>query len=69
MGNWEPQIADMLGCDIQRAGQLYRCHSLLSMQDMCTIYKSLIRPILEYGNILYLGAANTHSRWLDDLQS
>ena len=36
---------------------------------MCTIYKSWICPILEYGSILYSGAANTHLRRLDDLQS
>ena len=27
---------------------------------MFILNKSWIRPILEYGNILYLGAANTH---------
>ena len=36
---------------------------------MCTIYKSWIRPTLEYGSILYSGAANTQLRCLDDLQS
>ena len=36
---------------------------------MSTIYKSWIRPTLEYGNILYSGAASTHLRRLDDLQS
>ena len=34
---------------------------------MSTIYKSWIRPTLEYGNILYSGAASTHH--LDHLQS
>ena len=36
---------------------------------MCTIYKSWICPTLEYGNILYSGAASTHLRRLDNLQS
>ena len=36
---------------------------------MCTIYKYWIRPTLEYDSILYSGAANTHLRHLDDLQS
>ena len=36
---------------------------------MCTIYKSWIRPTLEHGSILYSGAASTHLRRLDDLQS
>ena len=36
---------------------------------MCTINKSWICPTLEYGSILYSGAANTYLRHLDDLQS
>jgi len=62
---WEPHISNMLSCAKQRAGQLYRCHSLLSEQDVCNLYKSCI---LEYGNIIYLGAVNTHLCRLDNLQ-
>ena len=54
------QIIDILSRARQRADQLYRCRSFLTKQDMCTIYKSLIRPTLEYGSMLYSGAANTH---------
>ena len=50
-------------------GQLYCCHSFITKQDMCTICKSWICPTLEYGSILYSGAANTHLPHLDDLQS
>ena len=57
---WEPQIIDILGRATQWAGQLYHCHSFLTKQDMCTIYKSWIHPTLEYASILYSGAANTH---------
>ena len=57
---WEPHITDILSHARQRAGQLYRCRSLLTNQDMTNIYKSWIRPMLEYGNILYSGAAATH---------
>ena len=42
---------------------------MLTKQDMCTIYKSWIRPTLVYGSILYSGAANIHLRRLVDLQS
>ena len=66
---WKPQISDILGRVRQQAGQLYHCHSLLTQQDMCTVYKSWIRPTLEYGNILYSGAATTHLCHLDALQS
>ena len=58
-----------MGCARQRAGQLYRCYSLLTTQDLIILYKSWIRPILEYGNILYSGAATTHLCYLDNLQS
>ena len=66
---WELQISDVLGCARQRAGQLYHCCSLLTQQDMCTVYKSWIHPTLEYGNILYSGAATTHLCHFNDLQS
>ena len=33
---------------------------------MCTTYKSWICPTLEYGSILYPGAANTHVCHLKD---
>ena len=42
---------------------------MLTKQDMCTIYKSWIRPTLEYGSILYSGAANIHLSHFVDLQS
>ena len=66
---WEPHITDILSRARQRAGQLYRCRSLLTNQDMTNIYKSWIRPILEYGSILYSRAAATHLNRLDYLQS
>ena len=36
---------------------------------MCTLYNTWIRLILEYGNILYLGAAKTYLCRFDNLQS
>ena len=33
------------------------------------MYRSWIRPILEYGNILYTGAASSHLERLDHLQT
>jgi len=35
---WEPHIADVLSRARQRAGQLYRCRSLLTEQDISIIY-------------------------------
>ena len=33
------------------------------------MYRSWIRPVLEYGNILYTGAASSHLQRLDHLQT
>ena len=66
---WEPHIVNILNRGKQRASQLYCCRSLLTSQDLSLMYKSWIRPALEYGNILYAGAAFTHLQRLDRLQS
>ena len=49
--------------------RLYRCRSLLTSQDISLIYRSWIHPVLEYGNILYTGAASGHLQRLDHLQN
>ena len=59
----------MLNHGKQKVSQLYRCRSLLTSQDLCLMYKSWIRPTLEYGNILYSGAALSHLQRLDNLQA
>jgi len=48
---------------------LYRCRSLFSSQSIATLYKSWIRPVLEYGCIVYSGAAPTHLNRLDQFQT
>ena len=66
---WEPHIVSILNRGKQRASQLYCCRSLLTSQDLSLMYKSWICPALEYGSILYAGAASTHLQRLDCLQS
>jgi len=53
---WEPHITDIPSRARQRAGQLYRCRSLLTNQDMTNIYKSWICPILECDSIILYSA-------------
>ena len=65
----ETHIVIVLSHARYRAGQLYHCCYLLTEQDMSTRYKSWIRPILEYGSILYSGAAITYLHCLNGLQS
>ena len=66
---WESHIERMLSHGKQKVSQLYCCCSLLTSQDLCLMYKSWIRPTLEYGNILYSGAALSHLQRLDNLQA
>ena len=66
---WELHIVIMLNHGKQRVSQLYRCRSLLTSQDLCLMYTSWICPTLEYGNILYCGAALSHLQHLDNLQT
>ena len=66
---WESHIVSILNRGKQRASQLYCCRSLLTSQHLSLMYKSWIRPALEYGSILYAGAASTHLQRLDYLQS
>ena len=66
---WEPHIVSILNRGKQRASQVYCCRSLLTSQALSLMYKSWIHPALEYGSILYAGAASTHLQRLDCLQS
>ena len=50
-------------------GQLYHCRSLFGSQSIATLYKSWIHPVLEYGCIVYSGAALTHLNRLDQFQA
>ena len=43
--------------------------SLFGCEGMATLYKSWIRPVLEYGSILYSIAALSHLNCLDCLQA
>ena len=66
---WQKHIDSVLCRGKQRLGQLYRYRSLLGSQGIATAYKSWIRPSLEYGTILYSGAAQSHLARLDSFQA
>ena len=66
---WQKQIDGILSRAKQRLGQLYRCRSLFNCQDVFFLYKSWIRPALEYGSILYSSAASSHLNRLNSLQT
>ena len=66
---WQKHIDQVLSRGKQRLSQLYRCRSLFGCEGIATLYKSWIRPILEYGSILYSGAALSHLNRLERLQA
>ena len=66
---WQKHIDQVLSCGKQRLSQLYHCRSLFGCEGVAIHYKSWIRPILEYGSILYSGAALSHLNCLECLQA
>ena len=66
---WQRHIDSVLRRGRQRLGQLYRCCSFFESHDISLLYKSWICPVLEYGSILYSGAAPSHVHRLDSFQS
>jgi hypothetical protein len=53
----------------QRVGALRNLRPYLDAQNMKAMYESFVRSILEYGNVLYMGAAESHLAKLDQIQS
>ena len=66
---WQKHIDHVLSHGKQWLSQLYRCWSLFGHECIATLYKPWIRPVLEYGSILYSGAALSHLNHLDHLQA
>ena len=66
---WQKHIDSVISRGKQRLGQLYRCRSLFGSQSIATLYKSWIRPVQEYGCIVYSEAALTHLNRLDQFQA
>ena len=50
----------------QRTSLLYLCRSTYTSRDLCLIHKSWICPILEFGNVLFTGAASSHLQCLQN---
>ena len=52
----------------QRIGALRNLKPYLDQRNMQTMYESFVRSILEYGGVLFMGAAKTHLEKLDAIQ-
>ena len=61
-------IAVMVKKAKQRLGALKNLSPYLDSKNMEIMYTAFVRSILEYGNVLYMGADKTHLEKLDTVQ-
>lgn len=66
---WVPMIESLAKKARVRLAALVRLSSLLDSENMKTMYTMFIRSILEYGNIVYMGACPTVLSKLDRVQA
>ena len=66
--SWSGMIAGIAQKARMRLGMLSRPRPLLNDRNMETMYTTFIRPILEYGSVQFMGAAETHLAKLDAVQ-
>ena len=52
----------------QRLGALFRVKEYLGQSGLVTAYKSFVRPVCEYGNVIFIGASAVHLHKLDAVQ-
>ena len=52
----------------KRLGAIRRVAHLLDIQGIMMAYKAFVRSRIEYGNLIYWGAANTNLGMLDKVQ-
>ena len=67
-GLWSAHIDYVVAQSRKRVGALRRICDYLSPADLCIAYKAFVRPQLEYGHLLYWGAAESHLVRLDGVQ-
>ena len=66
--SWATQIRNIGKRASQRIGSLYRSRSFLTPEACLYLYKSTIRPIMEYCCHLWSGAPKSHLSFLDRVQ-
>ena len=66
---WGPHIDMIISRTKHRLAQLCRLSPYLDSVGLSIMYKSFVRSSLEYGHLLYFGAAKGYLKRLDALQS
>jgi hypothetical protein len=65
---WTDHIDKLVTKAAQCVGLLRRICREVPRECLETLYKSMIRPLLEYGNIIYDGSADMHTKRLENVQ-
>ena len=67
-GNWSLHVQQTAADARRRLGAIRRVAHLLDNQGIMMAYKAFVRSKIEYGNLVYWGAANTNLGMLDKVQ-
>ena len=65
---WSYMIDQLTTHCRQRLGALFRVKEYLGQSGLVTAYKSFVRPVCEYGNVIFMGASAVHLHKLDAVQ-
>ena len=65
---WNQMIDQLATHSRQRLGAIYIVKDYLGECGLTIAFKSFIRPVCEYGNIIFMGASATHLHKLDLVQ-
>ena len=65
---WTKHINYIVGKALQKIGALYRQSSKLSRSQIESIYLSMIRPVLEYGSILFDNCSLSDEKCIENVQ-
>ena len=65
---WSYIIDQLATWSRQQLDAVYRVREYLGQSGLTIAFKSFVRPICEYGNIIFMGASATHLHKLDLIQ-
>ena len=65
---WSKHIAKITSKANQRLGALYRQSRKMTRSQIETIYLGMIRPILEYGSVLFDNCSVTDAKLIESVQ-
>jgi len=65
---WKEHIHDIAAVAFRKLGFLFGVWSYFSSTQLLALYKSLVRPYLEYCSFIWAGAAECHIKLLNKIQ-